>query len=71
MATMMGKNTRGTVFGQVTAITVGVLGSGGLGFYWIENYKVKDWEKQVSELEKELEELTLARQEKERSLKKC
>ena len=54
------------VFGRATAITIGILIGGGIGFYWRETHLLKvNIEKRIK-LEEQLKELTKSRTEKEK-----
>lgn len=56
--------------GRAIAIIVGVLGGGGLGFYYKEEYWAKRKEKEREELECQLQKLRKERIEKEEMIAK-
>ena len=53
---------------KVAAISTVVLGGGGLWFYFRETYLAEKKQKRCEELERELNELTKTRQDKEKQL---
>ena len=53
---------------KVAAISTVVLGGGGLWFYFRETYLAEKKQKRCKELERELNELTKTRQDKEKQL---
>ena len=55
--------------GKFLALSVGVFGGGGLGFYLQENYYLKRNEEKRDELEKELNHLRNLRRTKEEKLR--
>ena len=58
-----------STFGKVMAISIGVFGGGGIGFYLRETYFFRVRRKKCAELEEELKELVYIRKAKEDALR--
>ena len=54
--------------GRVLALSIGILGGGGLGFWYKETHWVRKNEEKCKELEKELDRLVELRRKKEKQL---